>query len=110
MASTVPFTTPLPNVEEDPRALRVVLFGMPDAGKSSLLGALVQATHWQERVLRGKVVDLTNGLAELWRRVYEERQRETREEIVPYPIVFEPYPGDSQATPVLHVMLYVCDG
>jgi 50S ribosome-binding GTPase len=110
MASTVPFTTPLPNVEEDPRALRVVLFGMPDAGKSSLLGALVQATHWQERVLRGKVVDLTNGLAELWRRVYEERQRETREEIVPYPVVFEPYPGDAQATPVLHVMLYDCDG
>jgi hypothetical protein len=110
MASTVPFTTPLPNVEDDPRALRVVLFGMPDAGKSSLLGALVQATHWQERVLRGKVVDLTNGLAELWRRVYEERQRETREEIVPYPIVFEPYPGDAQSTPTLHVMLYDCDG
>ncbi len=110
MDSTVPFTTPLPNVEEDPRALRVVLFGMPDAGKSSLLGALVQATHWQDRVLGGRLIDLTNGLAELWRRVYEERQRETREEIVPYPIVFEPYPGDPQATPPLHVMLFDCDG
>ena len=30
-------------------ALRIVLFGMPDAGKSSLLGALAQAAQVQAR-------------------------------------------------------------
>ncbi len=110
MASVPPLTTALPNVAADPQALRVVLFGMPDAGKSSLLGALLQAAHTQDRILQGRLIDLTNGLAELWRRVYEDRQRETREEIVAYPMFFEPYAGDPNATPHLPVMIYDCDG
>jgi GTPase SAR1 family protein len=110
--STSP-TAPAPdfaNLVADPAALRVVLFGMPDAGKSSLLGALVQATQTQDRALDGRLLDLTHGLGELWRRVYEDRQRETLEEIVPHPIVFEPYPGDPSDTPRLNAVLYDCDG
>jgi len=110
MPSKPPLTTALPNVDSDPGALRVVLFGMPDAGKSSLVGALVQASHTQDRILQGRLIDLTNGMAELWRRVYEDRQRETLEEIVRYPLYFEPYAGDPEATPDLSVMLYDCDG
>jgi GTPase SAR1 family protein len=110
MPSTAPLTTALPNVDNDPASVRVVLFGMPDAGKSSLLGALVQATHTQDRVLRGRLLDLSNGMAELWRRAYEDRQRETREEIVPYPVYFEPYAGGPDGTPNFGAMVYDCDG
>src|SRR5580692_4567610 len=98
MASAAPITKALPDVEGDANTLRIVLFGMPDAGKSSLLGALVQAAHTQDRILQGRLLDLTNGMAELWRRVYEDRQRETLEEIVAYPVVYEPYPGDAEGT------------
>src|SRR5262249_25682638 len=89
----------------DPAALRLVLFGMPDAGKSSLLGALSQASETQERVLHGHLVDKSNGLAELRHRVYEDRQRETQEEIVPYAIRFSPFGEPSEP-----VVLFDCDG
>ena len=89
----------------DPFALRLVLFGMPDAGKSSLLGALAQAAESQERVLHGHLTDLSHGLGELRNRVYEDRQRETQEEIVPYPVHFSPYGQTSVAA-----VLFDCDG
>src|SRR6478672_11561869 len=76
-----------------PDALRIVLFGMPDAGKSSLLGALAQAAQTQERALGGRLSDLSNGLAELQHRLYDERPRETLQEIVPYPVAYEPFDG-----------------
>src|SRR5947209_20409293 len=84
-------TTATPPAAIDPGAVRVVLFGMPDAGKSSLLGALSQAAQTQERALGGRLTDLTSGLSELQRRVYDERPRETLEEIVPYPVTLEPF-------------------
>src|SRR5262245_40249309 len=92
-------------------ALRVVLFGMPDAGKSSLLGGLAQAAEKQELVLHGRLVDRNQGLAELQRRVYEDSPRETLEEVVPYPVCFEPF-----STPVAskgekwEALLVDCDG
>jgi hypothetical protein len=89
----------------DPAALRLVLFGMPDAGKSSLLGALSQAAQTQERVLHGQLSDPTQGLSELRERVYESRQRETLDEIVPYPVRFSPY-----GQPSVPAILYDCDG
>src|SRR5262245_46837126 len=93
-------------------AVRVVLFGMPDAGKSSLLGALAQSAQSQERQLHGRLVDLSNGgLAELQRRLYDERPRETLEEIVPYPVAYEPFdgprPDPSRRRPAV---LIDCDG
>ena len=103
-AATAPSTVAAP-----PDAVRVVLFGMPDAGKSSLLGALFQATHTQNRTLKGRLIDLTNGLGEQWRRVYEDQQRETLDEIVAYPIVYEPFTGTADVSR-LNVVLYDCDG
>jgi hypothetical protein len=78
---------------------------MPDAGKSSLLGALAQAAETQERVLHGNLRDLTQGLDELRKRVYEDRQRETLEEIVPYPVRFSPF-----GQPSIPAVLFDCDG
>jgi GTPase SAR1 family protein len=94
------------------RAFRIVLFGMPDAGKSSLLGALAQAAQAQEQVLSGKLIDRSHGLMELQRRLYEDRPRETLEEVVPFPIVLEPFPTkDGQlAGPVTEAVLFDCDG
>ena len=71
-------------------ALRIVLFGMPDAGKTSLLGALAQAAQVQDHVLQGRLHDRSKGLLELQRRLYEDRPRETLEEVTAYPIVLEP--------------------
>ena len=71
-------------------ALRIVLFGMPAAGKSSLLGALAQVSRTQEHLLGGHLTDLSQGLTELQQRLYEEGPRRTIEEIVPFPITFEP--------------------
>ena len=94
-------------------ALRIVLFGMPAAGKTSLLGALAQAAQTQEYLLHGRLGDRTQGLAELRQRVYEESPRRTAEEVAPYPVEFEPFPEDGQpppAGPHLDAVLIDCDG
>jgi GTPase SAR1 family protein len=70
--------------------LQLVLFGLPGSGKSSLLGALVQAAASQSAVLRGKLVDDTGRLAELRRSTYAENLPATTEEVVAYPVAFEP--------------------
>ncbi|HEY7309586.1 MAG TPA: hypothetical protein VH643_09545 [Gemmataceae bacterium] len=93
--------------------LSIVLFGMPAAGKSSLLGALAQAAQGQEHLLNGRLTDVSHGLDELRRRVYEESPRRTAEEVVPYPLDFEPF-GQDGAKPdaARHVGAVVidCDG
>src|SRR5205814_1212889 len=87
-----PPTSPPPAVPIDRAALRLVLFGMPDAGKSSLLGALAQVAQAQPNVLQGRLADPSHRLAEQQQRLYEERPRDTLEEIVPYPVVYTPDP------------------
>ncbi len=102
---------PPARVAVSPDMLRIVLFGMPDAGKSSLLGALAQASQTQERALGGRLTDLTHGLSELQRRVYDDRPRETLEEIVPYPVTFDPLNGPRIDTDRREqAVLYDCDG
>lgn len=91
-------------------SLRLVLFGMPDAGKSSLLGALAQSAETQERELQGRFPELDPELQELKARVYGGKSKETLEEIVPYPVVFEPFIRFPQASAKLPVTLYDCDG
>src|SRR6266540_2115119 len=107
MSSAPPASVPLATA--GPATLRLVLFGMPDAGKSSLLGALAQAAETQGNVLNGRLVDVTHGLAELRQRLYEEQPRQTVEEIIPYPVVYEPFPG-AEEHPRLEAVLVDCDG
>jgi hypothetical protein len=93
--------------------LSIVLFGMPAAGKSSLLGALAQAAQAQEHLLNGRLTDVSHGLDELRRRVYDESPRRTAEEVVPYPVDFEPFGQDGNKPDVgRHVGAVVidCDG
>jgi GTPase SAR1 family protein len=93
-------------------SLRIVLFGMPDAGKSSLLGSLAQAAQTQEHILNGHLTDLSSGLSELQRRLYEESPRETLQEVVPYPVAFEPFAkaGSPENNGRVQAILVDCDG
>jgi hypothetical protein len=93
--------------------LRIVLFGMPAAGKSSLLGALAQAAEIQQHILHGRITDSTHGLEELQHRLYAERPQRTADEIVEYPIRFEPFAVESlngSTTERLDATLIDCDG
>src|SRR2546429_2690317 len=92
-------TTTAEAVPDTTGAVRVVLFGMPDAGKSSLLGALAQAAQTQEHLLNGHLTDTSQGLTELQRRLYEEQPRETLEEVVPYPIAFQAFAPAQNGNP-----------
>src|SRR5947199_776751 len=106
-----PSTAPaVPTLGRD--ELRIVLFGMPDAGKSSLLGALAQAAQTQEHVLNGRLVDEGHGLVELQRRLYEDRPRGTLDEVAPFPVRLEPFPprGDAAAPEPVEATLFDCDG
>ncbi|HEV3237991.1 MAG TPA: GTPase domain-containing protein, partial [Gemmataceae bacterium] len=110
--SEVPATQPLPPPVKA-NGLRIVLFGMPAAGKSSLLGALAQAAEIQQHILHGRITDSTHGLEELQHRLYAERPQRTADEIVPYPIRFEPFAVESlngSTTERLDATLIDCDG
>src|SRR5438132_1367141 len=74
------------------QALNLVLFGMPSAGKTSLLGALAQASNTQAQLLNGRLMDRNGSLSLLWNLLQEEPNQPTPEEIVPYAIHFEPGP------------------
>src|SRR5262245_13731666 len=77
--------------------LRVVLFGLPRAGKSALLAALAQVQQEHAAQLNGELTDATGGLAEQRRLHYDEIPRPTDEEVLPYPVRFRP-PGARRAT------------
>lgn len=93
--------------------LSIVLFGLPAAGKSSLLGALAQAAQAQEHLLNGRLIDVSHGLDELRKRLYEENARRTAEEVMPYPVDFEPYSAPvrgSRAPQHVGAVFIDCDG
>jgi GTPase SAR1 family protein len=90
--------------QAEPRGLHLVLFGMAASGKSSLLGALVQAAQGQQQVLGGKLNDVPDSMEELRKRLYENKLPETRDEIVLYPLTYD---GPAGATPLT---LVDCDG
>ncbi len=102
-----------PSVPEPrPNDLRIVLFGLPAAGKTSLLGALGQASAGQEHLLAGRLLDPTHGLAELRQRTYEEAPRRTADEVVPYPVSYEPFnrPGQEGRKRPVGAIVIDCDG
>lgn len=105
-----PAPPPLPPVTSGRDALRIVLFGMPHAGKTSLLGALAQAAQTQEHLLNGHLTDPSQGLAELRQRLYEEKPRETAEEVVPYAVAFDPLATGENDRNHQDVVLVDCDG
>jgi hypothetical protein len=109
MAEASTPTVPPPVPAPSRTALRIVLFGLPAAGKSSLLGALAQAAQVQEHLLHGRLSDPSHGLDELQRRVYADKPQRTAEEIVPYPIRFEPF-SNGTADGSLDAVLIDCDG
>lgn len=89
-------------------ALRLVLFGLPAAGKSSLLGALLQTSDTQPVQLAGVVADRSHRLEDLRQRVYFSNQpTRTVEEVVPYPVEYRPTASDARP---LNAILIDCDG
>jgi GTPase SAR1 family protein len=109
MAEATP--QPGPAVVAGRDTVRIVLFGMPAAGKTSLLGALAQSARTQEHLLHGRIEDPSHGLAELQHRLYDEEPSRTAEEVVPYVIDFEPF-SNERPTPRAHIgaTLIDCDG
>src|SRR5438094_5485110 len=97
------------HADADQRALHIVLFGLPGAGKSSLLGALVQASQLQEAQLGARILDTTQGLGQLHKGVYERGPAPTREEVVTYPVDVQPLP-EQAALPAGAVEFSDCNG
>jgi hypothetical protein len=117
MAEPTTTTPPLPPIGQTaalavvrPSDLRLVLFGLPAAGKSSLLGALAQAAQTQEHLLNGRLLARSDGLAELQKRLYVENPRPTAEEVAPYPVEFEPFAHDGQPGTKVAAVVIDCDG
>jgi hypothetical protein len=87
------FSSPVPSTGSG-NELQIVLFGLPGAGKSSLLGALGEAARTQEGLLGGRLTDRSGGLTALADRLYAGQDERTAEEVVPYPVRYEPSPAD----------------
>src|SRR5262249_53419284 len=90
--------------------LRLLLFGRPGAGKTSLLGALSQAAQTQEHLLHGRLTEQAPGLEGLRHQVYDETTRPTPEEVVLYPVDFELFEGPADSREHLKALLIDCDG
>jgi len=104
-------SSPQPAVAARAGAVRIVLFGMPAAGKTSLLGALAQAAQTQEHLLHGHIEDRSHGLEALQHQLYDEQLRRTAEEVVPYAVDFEPFPAEGpQSSEHFDAILIDCDG
>lgn len=69
--------------------LRIVLFGMPAAGKSALLGALVQSAETQPQLLGGQMADPSGGLHDLRKQTYDQKLAETQQDVVPLDLVLQ---------------------
>ena len=104
-AATKPMPTPIADAAIGPDDLRLVLFGMPAAGKSSLLGALGEAALDQEHLLGGKLADKSEGLRRMRRQLYETSGQRTPEEVMPYPVRYQPAGGKA-----VDAVIMDCDG
>lgn len=90
-------------------AVNLVLFGGPSAGKSSLLGALVQAGQGQEHLLKGKLNDRSQKLAGLHQQFHVDKAEPTADEVVTYPVSIEPEQTAAKSLPG-EAVLIDCSG
>jgi GTPase SAR1 family protein len=98
--------------DSSPDAVRILLFGLPSAGKTSLLGALAQSARTQENLLHGRLTDLSNRFTDLQKSLYEPGGP-TTQEVAAYPVDFEPFADDlTILTSNEHIgaVLIDCDG
>ena len=58
--------------------------------------ALAQAAQSQQELFHGKLIDKSHGLLELQKRLYEDRPRETLEELTAFPVAVEPLPTNAE--------------
>jgi GTPase SAR1 family protein len=94
-----------------PAGLRLVLFGMPAAGKSSLLGALAKAAETQESALGFRLTDRSQQLTQLQKLLYSNLTYQTQAETVTYPVTVEPFDGaHTNAAERQQIVLVDCDG
>src|SRR5687767_8444223 len=89
------------------RPLRIVLFGLPQAGKTALLAALAQVQKEHPSLLSGELTDASGGLNRQRELYYEEIPRPTDDETLAYPVRFRP--GGRKA-PALEAVLVDSDG
>ena len=96
----------------DPAAPRILLFGHPGSGKSSLLGALLRAGETQGETLGAEVIDLTGRLQLIRDHVYAGAEfHNTHTELVTYEVRLRPWRVGSRAVmDPLTVVLMDCDG
>lgn len=89
-------------------APHVLLFGPPGAGKTSLLGALLQASDTQPQALGAAIEDPSGRLASIRGHVYGGQKFElTRTELVTYTLRLTPQTAESVPP---EVVLMDCDG
>lgn len=78
--------------------LRLVLFGLPGSGKSSLLGALTHASQTQQDLLGGQLTEMAGDLKMLRKQVDEGTVRPTQDEVVRYMVTYQPRDEPEQIT------------
>lgn len=109
----------MPAVAPEPPSLaapgsvpRIVLFGHPGSGKSSLLGALLQASDVQPDLLEAEIVDPGSRLEQLRDANYgTARIDPVRTPIVTHRIRVQPLPTEGEALPgALPIEIVDCDG
>ena len=92
-----------------PASPRILLFGHPGSGKSSLLGALQRAGETQGEALGAEVIDPSGRLPRLRDHVYNAAPFEhTHTELVTYELRLRPWSVGEQ--PASLVVIHDCDG
>src|SRR5262249_17402865 len=108
---TLPAAQPPAAQRFDAGDLHLVLFGMPAAGKSSLLGALARAAQAQAHLLGAKRIARPPGLADLRTQLYAPAPGRTADEVVPYAVRYEPVTnGQNKQKQPIDAVLMDCDG